>query len=115
MSGPKVINAFTRQEFVPEKPKEGPQVCERSVQLLEIMLERAKTGEVRGVAIATVREGLPSFSLIGPDDHTARDLAVLLLGTDMLRQQIVSIAFDASSVHTVEDDEEEGDGGDEAS
>jgi hypothetical protein len=85
-----IIHAFGRKPTDPllAAGEENDPVCERTVALILEILERAKAGKIRGVGFVGLEEGLPIAGVTGPDDHTARDLAVLCMAQKMLGMEI---------------------------
>jgi hypothetical protein len=91
-----IIHAFGRKptDPLPNEPKAAPSpVCDRSLVLVQEILERIKAGKIRGVGIVGLEEGLPIAAITGPDDHTVRDLAVLLMAQKMLAMEIDRLMF----------------------
>jgi hypothetical protein len=103
----KIINAFGRKEGdpLPGATDDKPEPCERTVKILEAYLKMAQAGDLRGVAIAGVTHGHPAFSVINSDDADIRDLSVLNLALDEMKNVIASAVFADSNLTTLEDEE----------
>lgn len=91
-----IIHAFGHKatDPLPNEPKAAPSpVCDRSLALVQEILERIKAGKIRGVGIVGLEEGLPIAAVTGPEDHGPRDLAVLLMAQKMLAMEIDRLMF----------------------
>jgi hypothetical protein len=105
----KIINAFGRKEGDPlpgsEPDTDAPKVCGRTVALLEAYLKMAQAGQLRGVAIAGLSGGFPAFSVVGSNDHDARDMAMLNLAIDEMKDIVRDAVFGDANITDLEDEE----------
>jgi hypothetical protein len=85
----KVTDIFTRKEFVPPQPDEPERPCSKTVDLLERLLERARSGELRGIGVAAIANAFPFSSFVMPVGETVQQLAVLNASVDSLKDQIL--------------------------